>query len=192
MEKQEYSALADHDLLTLSLKEPAAFEVLVDRYQEPFMRKALKILRDQELAEDAVQDAFVKIYVGAKKFTPQAGASFSSWGYKVLINHCLTLYQKHKKYTGAYAKSEELDPEFAEHMTDHSQIELHEHMLSEDYLLSLISRLPLAFSRVLRMFAIEGKSYEEIAEKEGVSEVAIRTRVHRAKKELKKFHMMLT
>ena len=78
--------LKDEEILAASLEKPAFFKILVDRYQEAFLRKALSILRRQEDAEDIVQETFVKIYFNGKKFKKMEGIEFKSWAYKILIN----------------------------------------------------------------------------------------------------------
>ena len=70
--------LPDEKILTLARKQPELFEVLVDRYQDAFIRKALRITGKKEDAEDVVQETFVKIFIHADKFKVQEGASFKS------------------------------------------------------------------------------------------------------------------
>jgi RNA polymerase sigma factor (sigma-70 family) len=106
---------SDEEVLSASLSSPSQFSILVEKYEDAFMRKALRILHTKEESEDAVQEAFTKIYMYAPRFKTVEGASFSSWGYKILINTCLTKYQKKKKETGVRA---DLDPEFYEMLPD--------------------------------------------------------------------------
>src|SRR4051812_18052933 len=88
---------SDEELLALSVSHPSLFALLVRKYEQPFLRKALSIVKGQEEAEDVVQEAFTKIYINAAKFKKQEGAQFSSWGYRILINTALTHYAKKKK-----------------------------------------------------------------------------------------------
>lgn len=173
----------DELLLSLSVHDPKAFEILVDRYQKPFLRKAESILRNRESAEDAVQDAFTKIYVYAHTYSKQEGASFKSWAYKILLNTCLTEYQKIKRTRQGSAEwSDELESV----LPDANMQAETEKKYDLDYLVSLLSRLPEVWGRLLRLHYIEGKSQEDIARSEGISPGALRVRIHRAKKELKK------
>ena len=82
------SQLSDAKILEDSQDYPWMFGMLIDRYQEAFLRKGLYILRSRDIAEDAVQDTFIKIYKNARKFSERQGASFQSWAYKILINTC--------------------------------------------------------------------------------------------------------
>lgn len=174
---------SDEALLSQAIRTPHVFETLLDRYQEAFLRKAHFILGNREAAEDAVQDAFVKIYRNAHRFEPQPGAGFKSWAYRILLNTCFTAYQRRKR-EGAFLA--DLDPEFQELVADRAATESRERSLDTHEVSSLINRLPDGLSSVMRLHFIEGKPHAEVAKEVGISEGAVRARVHRAKKELKK------
>lgn len=172
----------DEELLSASVQHPSLFALLVRKYEAPFMRKALSIVREKEAAEDVVQEAFTKIYMNAGRFQKQAGASFSSWGYKILINTALTHYAKRKRRGEMVA---ELDEEIWALIPD-KQLRQYERQELKDLVASVLSRMPDVMARALSAFFIEGKSQEEMAKTEGLSVGAIKTRVHRAKKEFRK------
>lgn len=179
----------DEKVLVLSIENPKYFEILVDRYQIAFLRKAQSILGRREFAEDAVQDTFVKIYRYADKFEVQEGAKFSSWAYRILINTSFTHYQKLKRRREMDGP---LPEEFQEFIADpKGQALFSEHETSE-YVFSILKRMPSHMQSLLKEYFIEGKSQKEIAQKEGVSVGAVKTRMHRAKKEFKKmgFHLV--
>lgn len=178
---------SDEEILALSVVHPALFALLVRKYEAPFLRKAFSIVRDEEDAEDIVQEAFTKIYLNAKKFHKQEGASFSSWGYRILINTALTQYQKRKRRGLATA---ELDDEIWQLIPDKDLRQFEKKEL-EDQVASILSRMPKTLARALSAFFIEGKSQEEIAHEEGLSVGAIKTRVHRAKKEFRRIQETL-
>lgn len=177
----------DEEILAQSVTTPDIFSILVDRYEEAFLRKANQIiLNDPETARDIVQEAFVKIYLNAAKFKIQEGASFKSWGYKILINTCFT---KYKKLKSERVFLSDLDPEIQELVPSKADNVLYEQKLDTDYVLSLISKLPVILGRVLRLYSVEGKSQKDIAKIEGISLGAVRARIHRAKKEIKKMNL---
>lgn len=179
--EKEYS---DEELLAASISHPSLYALLVRKYEEPFMRKAMNIIHSKEEAEDIVQEAFTKIYMNAAKFKKQDGAQFSSWGYRILINTALTHYQKQKRKG---ERQTELDEEVWALIPDRNlrQFEKKEFV---DEVASVLSRMPTPFAKALSSFFLEGKSQEEMANEEGVSVGAIKTRVHRAKKEFQKIH----
>ena len=68
-------------------REPGAFDLLVERYQERAYRIAWSIVRDREDARDCAQEAFIKLHDAADSFAGQA--KFSTWFYRILVNCCL-------------------------------------------------------------------------------------------------------
>jgi RNA polymerase sigma-70 factor (ECF subfamily) len=178
----------DEQVLSASLRHPALFARLVEKYEAPFLRKAISIVHDEREAEDIVQEAFTKIYLNAKRFKPVEGASFSSWGYRILINTALTHYAKRKREFGVRA---ELEPEIMELIPDKNMRQFEKTSLTDE-VASVLTRMPEPLARALSAFLLDGKSQEEIAQEEGVSVGAIKTRVHRAKQEFKKIYKSIT
>jgi len=174
---KEWEELTDEEVLRLSQKEPDAFVVLVSRYEDAFLRKAKAILYAKEDAEEIVQDAFTRVYIYADRFTPQEGASFSSWAYAILIRLCYTRYGKMKKIR---ERMQSLEPEAYERIADADNFL--EDLSVRSEVLAALSKLPETAARILRLQFIEGKTQEEIARIERSSIPAVKTRVHRAKK----------
>lgn len=175
---------SDEEVLALSVSHPSLFAVLVRKYEDAFLRKAMGIVRDREEAEDVVQEAFTKIYLNAKKFKVVEGAKFSSWGYRILINTALTHYAKQKRRGRAEFG---LDEEIWALIPDKNLRQFEKKVLLDE-VASVLSRMPAPMARALTLFFIKGKSQEEIAKTEGLSVGAIKTRVHRAKTEFKKIY----
>ena len=178
---QSIKTLSDEVILERSLTHPNLFAELVLRYQEAFLRKAQSIVHGREEAEDIVQETFTKIYFNARRFTPQEGASFKSWGYKILMNTTFTHYQKLKKKGAVHA---ELPPEFYESLPDPAN-HSHEDVM-RDYVASFLARMPVQLARPLRLHFMEEYSQKEIAEIEGTTVSAIKTKIYRAKREFQK------
>jgi RNA polymerase sigma-70 factor (ECF subfamily) len=186
--KAEFREKKDEEVLFASFKYPYLFEILVERYEDAFIRKAKSIVRNEEVALDVTQDTFVKIYLYGKKFKPVEGAKFSSWAYRVLINTCFVWYKKIKREKEFFSA---LDEEI-ESVLPHDDQGERAQMLDRDYLESMFSRLPETFARILKLYVIEAKDYGEIAVIEGVSENAIKVRMHRAKAEMRKISEDIT
>jgi RNA polymerase sigma-70 factor (ECF subfamily) len=179
----DYHSMRDEELLRISLNSPAVFEVLVLRYQTLFLRKARSVLRNKEDSEDAVQETFTKIYMNAGKFQPREGASFSSWGYKILLNTCYTLHQKRKRTSG---KRVFADDEFLYNLSSNENVGKEAEL--RDLAASLLSNLPKHMSRVLHLHFILGFREQEIADMEKETLGTIKTRVFRAKQAMKKIY----
>lgn len=182
--EEKGEGMGDEEILAASIKHPSLFALLVRKYEEPFLRKAIGIVREKEAAEDIVQEAFTKIYLNAKKFKVVEGAQFSSWGYRILINTALTHYARRKRRSGAEFG---LDEEIWALIPDRNLRQFEKKELT-DLVASVLSRMPAPMSRALSLFFIEGKTQEEIAKTEGLSVGAVKTRVHRAKAEFKRIY----
>lgn len=174
--------LKDEVLLASSQENPAFFEILVRRYQEAFLRAAQRVVHRREDAEDIVQEAFVKIYRNAHRFVKQENIEFKSWGYKIVLNTSFTHYQRLKKR----GLNQEADGEAmlgtviadGEDMGGKVEVKI----LIERALETLSEDL----SRILRKHYLEDKAYETIAEEDGTTIAAVKMKLYRARKAMKK------
>jgi len=177
------AATPDEVILRSSQERPALFGVLIDRYQAPFLRLAMRVVRDRTEAEDVVQDAFIKIYRYAKKFREGEDRKFSSWAYKIVLNTSITHYHKVKK-------KEWLLPEGVDPTIGEAHIQFKEVMLdreTEEVVRSVLELMPEDLGQLLKAYYIEDKSYKTIAASEGISSGALKMKLFRARKLFKKF-----
>ena len=174
--------LSDDEVFIGSLRDPNLFGEVVDRYEDAFLRKAREILKDEEDAYDAVQEAFVRMYASAKKYRIQQNASFRAWAYKILVNQCFTAYKKNRKESSRRVL---LDEGEIENIPDAQELSIYNQKFTKEDMMIIVSRLPNILYRTVHLYFFEGVPQKEIAEREGVSPGAIRVRLHRAKKELK-------
>lgn len=170
--------LSDAQVLSRSQREPELFAELVRRYEAPLLRRARKILFSPEDAEEAVQDAFTKMYLYADRYSPQEGATFASWAYTILNR---VAYTKYKASVAVRQRMAALEPEHYESLAD-ERAEFLEDLSIRNEVLGALAKVPEAAARILRLQFIEGKTHEEIAQSEELSVPAVKTRVHRAKK----------
>ncbi len=175
---EDIGALTDAEVLARSQKEPELFAVLVRRYEAALLRRARTILKSPEDAEEAVQDAFTKMYLYADKYRAQEGASFSSWAYTILNR---VAYTKYRIQNTEREKRAELLPEHYESLPD-ARAEFIEDLSIRNEVIAALAKIPETAAKILRLQFIEGKTQEEIAATERLSIPAIKTRVHRAKK----------
>lgn len=93
--KRALDSLSDEDLVAMvSAGDKDAFRVLARRHGGRFRALAYRFTADMTLAEDLVQEAFVKLWTSAEKFDPRQ-AKFTTWFHRVVINKCLD--QKRKR-----------------------------------------------------------------------------------------------
>ena len=70
------------------------FEVIVRRYNQRLFRVGMAYLRNHELTEDAMQNAYLNAFIHLRSFN--GSAPFSTWITRIMINECLTLLRKQK------------------------------------------------------------------------------------------------
>jgi RNA polymerase sigma-70 factor (ECF subfamily) len=153
--------------------EPAAFEVLVGRYQKTMFNVALRMLGNYEDARDAAQNTFVKAYEKLGTYDPER--RFFSWIYRILMNECLNLRRRPATEpladTGAaVADSSEVDVvEAAERKRDVRQ--------------AILSLSP-AYREVIVLRHFAALSYEQMSEAIGVPTKTVKSRLHTARQQL--------
>lgn len=85
----ESDAISDETLvLRVANGDRTAFGMLVDRHALRYRALALRYLGDVALAEDLVQEAFVKLWTHARRFNADK-ARFTTWFHRVVVNRCL-------------------------------------------------------------------------------------------------------
>jgi len=185
-ESSPMDAQKDEDILKLSLKDPALFGILVDRYEGLFLKTAFGVVRNRAEAEDIVQETFTKMYVHGARFTPQPGATFKSWAYRILMNTAFTHYQKVKK-TGA--KTEYLDEVSYNEEGKGPAVDGRDLALVNDakvMVSEVIAGMPEHLARLLKLYYLDDKSYKDIAAEEKISMSTLKMRLFRAKRLFKK------
>jgi RNA polymerase sigma-70 factor (ECF subfamily) len=88
----------DHELVQRCLGgDASAYEELVLRYQDRALRTAIGLIGDHQLAEDAVQDAFVRCFRDLSKL--RANVAFSTWLYQSVVWAARTHARSHRRWT---------------------------------------------------------------------------------------------
>jgi RNA polymerase sigma-70 factor, ECF subfamily len=82
-------------VLAIGQGEASALRVLLERYQNPLRRLARHMLQDPAGADDAVQDAFIRVFRAAGKFKPTGSAA--GWLYRITMNACRDRLRKRKR-----------------------------------------------------------------------------------------------
>lgn len=174
--------MADEEILRFSLKEPAVFQLLVDRYEDPLLRAAMRIVRNREEAQDIVQESFVKMYKNADRFEKLEGIGFKSWAYKITINTAITHYRKLKR--GEFLAE---DPTlFEEPEGEPGDIRFSLAADAKAAVASVLEKMPMHLRSVLARYYLEDKAYKTIAQEENISISTLKMRLFRAKKVFKK------
>jgi len=148
------------------------FERVLEEYRDKVFRLACSLLADQAAAEDATQEVFLKIWKALPDF--RGDSSVSTWIYAIARNTCLT-----RRRTAADRRTYSLDEAHA------AEIPSHDPPAGADCdLRDAIGRLPEKYRRVLTLFYLEDRSYQQVALAMALPMGTVKTYLHRAKKEL--------
>jgi len=164
--------------------EKVAFEELVLKYQDRIYNLCRHMLGNAHDAEDAAQDTFIKAYHNLDNFRPEA--SFYTWLYRIAVNTCLD-YKKKPFFESFLKKTDEGEEFIDEPASDRPSPEkLYESKQIGLALNSSIGKLPSKLRTAIVLKEIEGLSYEEIADILEVSIGTVKSRISRAREELKR------
>ena len=182
-----YDSQTDEDLMAvLGTGQIEALVPLVQRYQHKALSTAYRMLGRRDLAEDVMQEAFLRIHRAAPSYEPRA--KFSTWFYRVVVNLCLDEQRRHKRQLEACRDFLEQVPSPA-HEGDpvHAQVAQEK----QEAVRMALGKLRERERTVVVLQRYEGLSYREMAEVTGWSESAIDSLLVRAyrklRQELKKF-----
>ena len=161
-----------------------AFGQLVNRYQARLYNAALRLVDNPEDAADVVQDAFLNAFQSLRSF--KGDAEFFTWLYRIAFNASISLKRKKKVVIRLDAAGEGGAGVEIEDPSESVRPGIALERREEDSLLhAALTRLSEEHRDVLMMKDIEGMKYEEIAEILGVPIGTIRSRLHRARLELR-------
>jgi RNA polymerase sigma-70 factor (ECF subfamily) len=162
-----------------------SFGVLIDKHKAKAMTLAMRILKNREDAEEALQDAFVRAYRALSSF--EWKSSFSTWLYRIVYNTCATAAGKRNgKYNLSLDEADEEGPR-VEIESDELQPDIR--MESDEFsriVSEEVEKLPAAYGSTFTLFTIQDMSYEEIVQVTGLPLGTIKARLFRARTMLRK------
>ena len=169
--------------------DPDAFETLVRTYGPRLTGVARRILRDEDQAREAVQDAFVSAFRSRNQF--QGESRLGTWLHRITVNAALQRIRKARRRPEE--PIEDLLPRFLPdgHHVEHFQswTEPADERLSRQEtaatVRAAIDRLPEAYRTVLLLRDIEEMSGQEVAELLQITPNAVKIRLHRARMALR-------
>jgi RNA polymerase sigma-70 factor, ECF subfamily len=165
-------------------REPGAFELLVERYQERAYRIAWSILRDREGAKDCSQEAFLRLHESAGSFAGQS--RFSTWFYRILVNCCLDCQRRRRgwrRLVGWRDRGDDPDgpdpvEQAAAPFSDPADALDTEQRMSRVW--ALVNELSPQQRAAVTLSVREGLATRDIAAVLSVSEATVRVHLHRA------------
>lgn len=147
-----------------------AFNEIFQRYEKKVYVYCMRVLYDEEAAQDAFQEAFMRLYEHRRTYD---GRNFMVWFFTIVRNVCLNM-RRNKKTTVQFEMSgADMTPA---HVRD---------VVLYDEVATALSRLPDDYREAIVLYEYEGYAYKEIAEITGASIATVKIRIYRARKMLR-------
>jgi RNA polymerase sigma-70 factor (ECF subfamily) len=174
-------------LKALQAGDRSEFARFVDAFSPQVYRLALRILGNPQDAEDVLQNTFMKVLQAIGDF--EGRASLSTWLYRIAVNEALMLLRRHKPVVQLAMEYEEdnLDLQLPTQFTDWCCLPEEELLSTESkaFLDQAVQRLPEKLRVVFILRDMEGLSIRETGQALGLSDTAVKTRLLRARLNLR-------
>ncbi|MCH8904575.1 MAG: sigma-70 family RNA polymerase sigma factor [Bacteroidetes bacterium] len=150
-------------------------EALYRRYSKKMFGVCLRYAKDRSTAEDILQEGFIKVFNGLKKF--RGDGSLEGWVRRIMVNTAIENYRKTIRLHVVSDFEENGHEEFEETILQKMHV---------DEILKLVQNLPDGFRTVFSLYVIDGYTHKEVAKQLGISEGTSKSQLARARNVLKK------
>jgi RNA polymerase sigma-70 factor (ECF subfamily) len=170
----EAGVISDAQLIALAAESQRdALDALYTAYKSRIYSFLLRFLADPELADDVTQDAFTKAFHALPKL--ERGTKVLPWLYRVASNTAIDHVRRRKRFTWIRI-GEVRDTHHEPHAADETGA-----VGEREHVQAILRTLPPENAVALLLHSLEGYSYKEIADIQGVSLTAVRSRIARAR-----------
>lgn len=157
-----------------------AFRFIIKQHQDEVYSLAMSVVKDEFLAKDVVQNAFIKAYTKLDTF--QGNSKFSTWLFRIIINEAFLQQRKLMRQTKIAERISETN--------NRSTINKSSKKIEEDnqryYINEALKQIPAKYSLALRLFYLLDYSVEEIREVTDWSTSNTKVILYRARNKVKK------
>lgn len=175
--KRAAQTLEDHDLLGLIAKgDQVALQELYVRFEVPLFRFLSRMLRNEALAEELVNETFLEIWRAAANF--EGRSQPSSWMFGIARNKALSVMRKRSEYT--------LDDEMAEKISDDADTPEQAAMKGSkaERIRQCLEKLKPNHREIVELVYYQEKTIKEVSDIIGIPENTVKTRMFHARKQL--------
>jgi RNA polymerase sigma-70 factor (ECF subfamily) len=173
--------MVDAEVIQLVLAgDTALFELLVRRYNQRLYRVSRAIVKDENEAEDVMQQAYVNAYVHLAQFAGRC--TFATWLTKIAVHEALSRVRRPQRVQQSLSRGDSEDADIGALPSITPDPE-HEAFASElrKLLEAVIDDLSDGYRSVFMMREVEGLTTLEVAQCLDITEDTVKTRLHRAK-----------
>ncbi len=183
---ENWESLSDEEVVArVRAGETRLYEVLMRRYNQRLFRAIRSVTGSESDAEDVLQEAWVRAFEHLDQFAGRA--AFSTWVTKIALYEAFGRARKHKRFTALESDDGEVMAEARRGLTnadDPEKLALRGEL--GHALETAVDRLPEGYRSVFVLREVEHLSTVETAECLSLSEVTVKTRLHRSRALLRK------
>ncbi|HZE95927.1 MAG TPA: sigma-70 family RNA polymerase sigma factor [Planctomycetota bacterium] len=178
----ELRELPDRELvLRCQRNETRAFDELVTRHQDRVYSAVARFCGNMEDAADIVQRAFINAFRKIQEF--KGDSAFSTWIYRIAFNQAISFRRENRRTTvSIYSKD---DDKVVEPAVEANPTEKAEGEETQKKVQQALEQLEEGDRQIILLKDLQGHSYEEIADILQIPKGTVRSRLHRARLELK-------
>ena len=173
--------------LLLKAKEGSneAFEEIIKLYQQKVCSTIFYMVKNENIVEDLAQEVFIKVYKNISKFNEES--SLYTWIYRITMNTCIDEIKKEKKitYINTYVETDEGDLEVQFEDETQRVDEILENKIKKESLIKAIKALPSEQRALIVLRDIRQFKYMEIAEMLNLNLGTVKSKISRARQNLK-------
>ena len=156
---------------------------LYNQYCKAMLNVSMRYCQSQAEAEDALQEAFLKIFKNIKTFEGRHEGSLTQWIKTIVVNSALSSHRKNKKH---YFTEDVTEMNIADEDSFTGNMDAETATNDrEKQILTAVQELPAGYRAVFNLYVVEGYSHKEIAEILEVSENTSKSQLSKARKYLK-------
>ena len=161
------------ELVEKCLNHNRAYQkLLYDRYKNSMYTLLVRMLSDQEEAADALQEAFIKVFISLGNY--QKKSSLGAWIRTIVVREGLSKQKKTRYHEEIDESNQNMEPI------------VWDSNLTGEYLAKAISKLPEGYRNVFLLIEVEGYTHKEVSETIGISVGTSKSQLYYAKKSLQK------
>ena len=177
----------DELIARLQAGDTEAFNELYKKYYKPFLFTACRLTNNIEDAKDAVQSAFIQMFISIKNLKDPK--YFRLWMNKIIRGKCIDLFQKNKDVI-LDTMQEEIINLYEEQNTDFIPHNKFKFTADQDILMNLINQLPNRYQEILFYAYFYQFSMKEISDLLEIPTGTVKSRLYTAKKTLKEMILL--
>jgi RNA polymerase sigma-70 factor (ECF subfamily) len=160
-----------------------AYGVLVETYKRKVFNMVYSLTLNREVADDLAQEIFIKAYYALPRF--KGKAAFSTWLHQITVNHTRDYLRKSSRMRQVPFEESKADLSTLEDETEKRERE-EEQAQKKKIVYEAIATLSGKYRIILSLRDIQGLPYDEISRVLNISPGTVDSRLHRARKMLKK------